>query len=262
VKPIFGDDSLGVSKLDHGSDISNVISECRSTWSRHRDAFKNFPDVWLLEEYMPGRLVSVDGIIHDGRVQFAGLVEIGMEPEPHFTQSANWLPARVSSEGSSACFAFTQRVIAALEFDNCGFHCELRLGECDVPSLIEISARLPGGLIPEAYARAYGLDLAGSMLDIWMGRTAELRRTRQMFITQKGVFPNGNGVVTAVTGIEEARLIPGVWHASVITSPREPVVTYPHVPKPLYLYSVEASSAAEREARERQIERTVKVDVK
>ena len=177
---MFGDDSFGVMKIDECSDIASVIGECRGSWSPSRAGFKNFPDVWLLEEYIPGTVVSVDGVIQNRRVQFAGLVEIGMGPEPHFTQCANWLPARIREQEAKACFVLTQRVIAALSLDQCGFHCELRLSPKGTPSLIEIAARLPGGLIPEAYSRAYGLDLASAMLDVWMGRPAILRSRKKV----------------------------------------------------------------------------------
>ena len=261
VKPLFGDDSFGVHKIDAHTDILEVIEECRRTWSAAHPAFVNFPDVWLLEEYVPGRMVSVDGIVQHRRVHLAGLVEIGMGPEPRFTQCANWVPPRISPEATAACGDLARRVIDALGLDHCGFHCEIRLGSRDDPTLIEIAARLPGGLIPKAYHDAYGLHLADAMLAVWMGAEATLAPARRVFVLQKGVFPDRPGVVVRGSGYADARARPGVREIVEVTGVGDAVQTYPDVPKPLYLYAVEGETAAARDELGAWVERTVTVEV-
>jgi biotin carboxylase len=259
IKPLFGVTSLGVMKIENQSDLATVASECQYTWSAAQPAYRNFPDVWLLEEYLPGIVVSVDGIVQAKRIHFAGVVEIGMGPEPHFVQCANWLPARITAAQTQSCFELAERIITALGLDNCGFHCELRLPAQGRPQLIEIAARLPGGLIPEAYLHAYGFDLAIAMANIWLGRPATLTRTNLSYITQKGVYGDRCAQVAGYDGLDAVNRIEGLWSLEIVTKPGELIVTCPDVPKPLYVYSIEASSAEERDTKERQVETTVKV---
>jgi biotin carboxylase len=261
VKPVFGDDSFGVMKLESAVGVAAAVAECRRTWSRERRAFENFPDLWLLEQYLPGAMASVDGIVQDGRLQLAGVVEIGMGPEPRFTQSANWLPSRLSPAQVEGCLSMTRRVVTALGFDQCGFHCELRVPRQGDPALVEIAARLPGGLIPEAYHRAYGIDLANAMLDLWTGVPAELRADRCRFVLQKGVFPSRPGVLRRCDGLARVCRRPGIWGVQAVTTPGDPVVTYPEVPRPLYVYAVEGRNEEERLELASWVENQIEVEV-
>jgi biotin carboxylase len=264
IKPVFGDDSFGVMKIECNTGeeaIQAIIAECRKTWSPASPAYKNFRDVWLLQNFVEGKLISVDGIIKDGHIHFAGLVEIGMGPEPRFTQSANWLPPRISASQSGLCSEVATRAITCLGLDHCGFHCELRLPPIGKPVLIEIAGRLPGGLIPKAYELAYGLDLASAMADVWFGNTVDLRASLQAFVVQKGVFPEGGGVLESVDGFElVCQLYPDVRFHQVL-KPGDNVVTYPNVPKPIYVYTAVAPSADGREELANQIEQTVKFKI-
>ena len=65
----------------------------------------------------------------------------------------------------------------------------------------------------------------------------------------------------SIEGVDSAGALEGVWQLSVITQPGQRSVTYPDVPEPLYLYSVEASSATEREQREKQVEMAIRVEI-
>ena len=111
---------------------------------------------------MSGPVVSVDGIVQNKKINTIGMVEFVMGPEPRFTQEANYIPARLDKETQSKCEAMAQKVIEALGFDNCGFHCEQRITPSG-PVLIEIAARLPGGPLQPGYKQAYGVDLTSLM---------------------------------------------------------------------------------------------------
>jgi hypothetical protein len=65
--------------------------------------------------------------------------------------------------------------------------------------------------------------------------------------------------VAGYDGLDAVNRIEGLWSLEIVTKPGELIVTCPDVPKPLYVYSIEASSAEERDTKERQVETTVKV---
>jgi biotin carboxylase len=260
VKPVFGDDSFGVLKIDQKSNLKEVITLCRRTWSDKQVAFRNFTDIWLLEEYVAGKVVSADGIIQGGKIHFAGVIEIEMGPEPWFIQCANYLPPRITVTEEAACREVTKATINALGFDNTAFHCELRL-TCDGPVVIEIASRLPGGVIIPAYKRAYGIDFISAMVDLWFGLDVNLVHKRKDHVIQKGIFPNHPGKLLSLD-LKQARKIKGIWELAAVSCPGKDVVTYPDTPVPLYFYAVAAKDGPTVSALADSIEKKVVVEMK
>ena len=92
-----------------------------------------------------------------------------MSQEPLFLQHRTLLPSQLDPKMRRQLKSAARKIIKALEFDNCGFHCEMRLTKKG-PVLLEIAARLPGGHIQEAYQVAYDVDLTDLYLDMCLGK--------------------------------------------------------------------------------------------
>lgn len=261
LKPIFGNNSYGVVKIDRTVDIESLVQLSQKTWSlAQEEAFKNFSGIYLLEKYAAGSVVTVDGIVQNKRICIAGIVEVEMGPEPWFTQQANYLPPKLDSEIVELCYEMTKTVIRTLGFDNCGFHCELRITR-DGPVMIEIAARLPGGWILPAYERAYGIDLVSKMLDVWQGIDIEINAAFTRHILQKGIFPTKPGQLKAVRGYEDVRNMKGLWHFVEVTKVGQDVVTYPEVPQPIYFYAFEAECRQELEYLSKELEAKIEIEI-
>ena len=261
IKPIFGAQSYGVKKLESANFIDEDLEEIfQMTDSSKKEVFKNFDYSFLIEEYLSGKVVSVDGIVQEGEVHIAGTIEFLMGPEPHFTQEANIIPARIDTATQEECFDLARKVIAALGFNNCGFHCEMRVTK-EGPRLIEAACRLPGGPLQLGYQHAYGFILIEHMIRVWFGEKTTISRSYERHVIQKAVFPRMKGRIISIQGVEEARKIDGVWDVAQIAFPNEEVITYPDIPKPFYYYAAEADSQSELDALGENVERSITIQI-
>lgn len=261
IKPIFGAESYGTIKIDRDYKLNKIMSEIKSHMSSNKkEVFKNFTGNFLVEEYLSGPVVSVDGIINRGNIMIAGTVEFIMGPEPRFTQEANYIPARFDNKTVKSCKQMAIKVIRALGFDNCGFHCEQRITPKG-PRLIEIAARLPGGPLQPGYKKAYGVDLTSLLIDVWLGKKIKFSDKIKNYVLQKAVFPKMSGQIKNFYGLDKVKKIKGVWNILQIAKKGENVITYPDIPKPFYYYAISAKSKKQLEQLSKKVEFSVKIDV-
>lgn len=262
LKPLFGNQSSGVIKIESLDQIDLAIEWARSSWSySQEEAFCNFSGGFLVEEYIPGKIVSGDGLIQGGQVLCVHSVEIPLGEEPYFIQTGNIIPARIKEEYKRQCQNLIQRIVSCLGLDNCGFHAEFRLHPEKGLHLIEIGARLPGGHIVKGYEQAFGIDLVAAQADVWLGRIVEpgvLQPSRDTTVIHKGVYPNSSGIFYSATDLDELRSAQGVLELIQVVREGEHVSSGPSGRKPLYFYAVRSSTFAEAEALAQKLETQIK----
>lgn len=262
IKPVFGAESYGTIKVESGYHLDRLISEIKlNTSADKKEVFKNFTGTFLVEEYLSGPVVSVDGLVQNSKIFILGSVEFIMGPEPRFTQEANFIPSRLPEATTQKCFLMTEKIIAALGFDNCGFHCELRITPTG-PILLEIAARLPGGPLQPGYKKALGLDLTSEVVDIWLGKNISPKPVTQKYVLQKAVFPRERGVISHIAGLNQIKKISSLWDFTQISHLHEKTIIYPHIPKPYYYYALVANSPKELETISQELESTLKFRLK
>jgi biotin carboxylase len=261
-KPAIGSDSFTVVKVEDPSRLAWAVSLARGAGDEsERFLFGDFRGGYLVESYLEGPLLAVDGIVQRGTPSFAGVTEMRLGPEPWFNIEVNLLPARQSASALEASVRLVERTLAALGFDDCGFHAELRLTRAG-PMLVEIAARLAGGWMLHAYERAYGIDLVAAMVDVWTGREAALVPRSLGVVLQKGVFPARPGrLLRFDVPPDVLEQHPGLWQFLCVTREGYDVVTYPEFPVPIYYYAIEASSEAVADERAAALERSIEVRV-
>jgi len=246
LKPIFGSESYGTVKIEDGYDIDAILQEITTnTGEEKKEVFKNFSGAFLVEEYLPGPVISVDGIVENHNVHIVGIVEFIMGPEPRFTQEANYIPARLNDGLSEQARAMAKTIIKTLGFDNCGFHCEMRLTPDRGPVLLEIAARLPGGPLQPGHQKASGINLTKELLNVWLGNPTTIKPTANNRILQKAVFPRKKGTIGRIHIPDSLSSNENIWGLTLIVNEGEEVVTYPDIPKPFYYYAITASSPEE-----------------
>lgn len=256
-KPASGADSVSVRKIACAADVAEAQAVGREFEARRRsEQLPAYNPRWLVEAYLNGPVISVDGLVKHGAAHVIGMTETELGPEPWFNIEVNWMPPRLDSEACESCRKFVTTVLAALGFDTCGFHAEIRLTDSG-PRLIEIAARIPGGKMPEGYRQSLGIDLAKIMTCLWLGQPVPITPEFRRYVFQKGVFPRRDGVLSHLSGVAEAADLPGVFDFSVITARGEPAITYPRASKPIYYYAVEAEDMERLVALSKQVETTV-----
>lgn len=170
IKPVFGVASHGVKLIiDNNFSQEELIKEVSTTINEHhRAAFRRFKGNMLIEEYIKGTMISVDGFVINGEVDIVGSLEFIMGQEPFFTQTASYVPARLNENSREDVYKVLKEIIKTLSFADTPFHAEFRISESG-PVLIEIGGRMAGSLIHEAYDRVYGIDMIDMMFNCWLG---------------------------------------------------------------------------------------------
>ncbi len=261
IKPISSQGSYGALKIEANSNLRAVIEEVKGDLQvKREEAFQNFTGKFLIEEYLSGPVVSVDGIVQNGNIMIAGLSEFLMSPEPRLQQETSLTPAIVDAIVEESCIAMAKRIVTTLGIDNCGFHCEQRITS-QGPVLIEIAARLPGGVMQLGYKNALGIDLTSLLIDVWLGKKIVMKPSIKNFVLEKAVLPKKQGTVIAVSGTEEVNELPFVWHFQQGVHVGEKTVIYPDFPKPLYHYAIVAPTKQILEQRADQVEQLVKYGI-
>ena len=261
IKPIFGSDSFGTIKIEKGYDIDKIIDEIRLNTVKEKDEiFKLYTGNVLVEEYLPGSVVSVDGVVQNRLPIFAGMVEFIMGPEPRFTQEGSYIPTRLDAKTIDDCKSMATSILIALKFNNCGFHCELRITP-NGPRLLEIAARLPGGPIQLGYKQAYGIDLTSTIIDIWLGKKVQIIEKKHSYVMHKDILPKHNGVIRKIEGLDKVRAIPEIWDFLKFVRAGDKSITYPNKPVPYFYYAIESGDIETLQKISAQIEALIKVEV-
>jgi len=207
IKPVMFGHSYGVVKVekkDSKEAFLNKIELAKNQLSPKfypmMDDYHKFNGYFILEKYLKGTTVSVDGLIQNNKIMIGGITEFVLTPDKSFTQQSAYIPARVSKKTRSLCFKEAKRILEALEFNNCGFHCEMILTS-NGPRLLEVAARLPGGRMTQGYLNAYGIDIMDLYFDICLGKKVKLKfLENKKYVFHHSIFLHNWGEVTKIRG--------------------------------------------------------------
>ncbi|MGI5259354.1 ATP-grasp domain-containing protein [Streptomyces angustmyceticus] len=159
VKPRFGAGSEGVFVL-------RAAAEIASFFARQQDSDVPFlPGQWMVESFVHGDFLHLDGMMHNGRVLHAwpsvyNTEGIAQRLQDHSHMSSVMLGAEDPRSG--AIRRMGHELIAALPPAELplAFHLEAWIGSDGEPVLCEIASRSGGALVAEAYERIFGVHLA------------------------------------------------------------------------------------------------------
>ncbi|MFE7275905.1 pyridoxal-phosphate dependent enzyme [Streptomyces sp. NPDC057623] len=179
------------------------------------------PEV-LVEEFVQGPEFSVETIFVDGALHLVGITRKSVSPPPSFVELRHAFPAPLDEAESREIEQVVRAAITAMGLRHGACHTELRLTAAG-PTVIEINARLAGGMIPELIRLAGGPDLLTQQLRAAAGMAVELPRgaltpTGVAFITS-----SEEGRLASLDGVESARLPAGVADVRIARRPGDPV---------------------------------------
>jgi biotin carboxylase len=220
VKPVAQCGSLHVRK-------ASTLAQARQAFAaaRQGDPELGRPgcDQVLVEEYVAGPEVSVDGFVQDGTCHVLSVTAKLLGPEPSFVETGHVVPSGLDSGTQDRFAAYTAQVVAALGLPMGPFHAEARLSGRG-PLLIELAGRLPGDHIPRLIALARGADLWEVMLRAYLGQRsqASFPRLRGYAGIRYFLRPGLRRYSRAVTDAD-LREHPGIVELAMLHPPRAPL---------------------------------------
>ncbi|APS20762.1 pyridoxal-5'-phosphate-dependent protein [Streptomyces sp. Tue 6075] len=179
------------------------------------------PEV-LVEEHVQGPEYSVETIFVAGELHVVGITRKSVSPPPSFVELRHTFPAPLDKAGSRAIERMVRAAIEAVGLRHGACHTEVRL-TAKGPTIIEINARLAGGMIPELIRLAGGPDLLTQQLRAAAELPVELPRTELIPTGVAFLTGSAEGRLAGLEGVEPARRLPGVAEVLVTRRAGDPI---------------------------------------
>jgi biotin carboxylase len=181
----------------------------------------------LVEEFIPGREVALEGLLIGGTLHGLALFD---KPDPldgpFFEETIYVTPSRLAHAVQAEIAAATRDACSALGLTEGPIHAELRLNDRG-PFVLEIAARSIGGLCSRTLTFGTGLSLEELILCHALGRPLEsLERERRAAGVMMIPIPRA-GRLASVRGADEAAAVDGVEDVAITMHPGQEVVPLP-----------------------------------
>jgi len=192
------------------------VASC-GEWARHL----------LVEEFIPGREVAVEGLVTEGRLRVLAIFD---KPDPldgpFFEETIYVTPSRLTPAAHQEITACTQATVTALGLRDGPIHAEIRYND-EGGWLIELAARPIGGRCSGALRFGAGVSLEEIVIRHALGmELPSLDREGQASGVMMIPVPRG-GVLRHVRGVEEARAVPLVDAVEITAHPGQTLVPWP-----------------------------------
>ena len=215
----------------------------------------------LVEEYIPGAEVAVEGLLRGGRLTVLALFD---KPDPlegpFFEETIYTTPSRLPADEQRGIIATTAKALAALGLRDGPVHAELRINDRG-HWLVEAAARSIGGLCARILRFGAGVRLEELILRHALGLPIEsLEREKRAAGVMMIPTPEA-GILRQVQGLAEARAVPGVEDVTISIPVGHPVVPPPEGYRYLGFIFARADDPAAAEAALREAHRRLRFDI-
>jgi biotin carboxylase len=202
VKPVDSMGARGVRKVNGPEELSGAV-ETALELSRSRRV--------ILEAVIPGRELSLDALVWDGRVLVTGVADRHIRFEPFFIEIGHTMPSTLSAEERKEVEETFRRGIEALGLHHGAAKGDIFFGP-EGPVVGEIAARLSGGYMSGwTYPYASGIDLTEAALRLAIGEDPGLPpEPREGRVSSERAVISLPGRVSEIGGLSEAKGSPGV----------------------------------------------------
>ncbi|MYW02678.1 ATP-dependent carboxylate-amine ligase [Streptomyces sp. SID3343] len=172
---------------------------------------------WMVEEFVGGTEWEVCALVHDGEVLTAWPSAMPCRPLDIVDGAMNANISVGTDEGPPVDLrAMLQRIVTGMGIDHGYAHMEFFVVDKQVYAG-EIGVRLAGCEIPANHGHAYGFDVFGATLDVYLGRRPRLDYRERRCAGDLLLPLPGSGTVRHVTGADELLRLPGVVEAVLKT---------------------------------------------
>lgn len=225
VKPTRLNGSRGVIRADDEQALITAIRRVHAMLID--DGYPADDDAILIERYLPGVEVALEGLLTAGELHVLALFD---KPDPlvgpYFEETIYVTPSRLPAETQAAIRAMTARSAAALGLREGPVHAELRINDEGVWP-IELAGRSIGGLCSTILEFGAGMSLEELILRQAVGlELPSVERAGGAVGVMMIPIPK-RGVLRCVDGQEEALAVPGVTGLEITAR-----VNYPILPLP------------------------------
>jgi biotin carboxylase len=259
IKPLSLSASQGVMRANNREEFRQAARRLAHLLDRPDLQMKNpsSPREAMVEEYIPGAEVAVEGILIDGELKLLAIFD---KPDPlegpFFEETTYVTPSRLSSQQQSAILDRATQSIRAIGLTHGPVHAEFRINERGIWPL-EVAPRPIGGMCAASlafssmqYSEPIGLEelilrhAIGEDLSTWQ-RERAASGVMMIPVPTSGIFDH-------VDGVEEATVTADVTDVQITARVHDEILAWPEGSSYLgFIFAKSESPAgAERALRE------------
>ncbi|MFD6287022.1 ATP-grasp domain-containing protein [Streptomyces sp. NPDC060205] len=216
VKPTSGTASFGVVKVDGVDALDAARQRIRRLHTATDHPFTGAYDIeqFMMEEYVPGPLYSVETFSFDGRHVVLTVTEAITRPGTH-VHAGHALPARLSADDEERMADTARRFLRAMGLRDGPAHTEIILGP-QGPVICESQNRVGGALLTDMIDAVYGCDAQSLAVSWALGRADPLPgRPVARGAAASWLVVAEQGRVERVEGVERVRADPDTLAVSL-----------------------------------------------
>ena len=223
LKPTFLSASQGVVRANNIEEFCKSFEMLSGLLSKKEMKIqgKEQADWILVEEYISGKEVSIEGIVNDGKLKSLAIFD---KPDPlegpTFPETIFITPTTLPEQVQVSLFETAQTALNALGIIKGPVHVELRINE-NANYILECAARSIGGLCSKVLEFKGGMSLEELILRSALGRNIE---KTNLSGTAKGVMmmpTEQRGLLMQIRGAEEALALSGITEMEITIKPGE-----------------------------------------
>ena len=229
LKPVRLSASRGVIRADNPQAFASAHARLRAILadSETAAACGDRARQYLIEEFIPGYEVAVEGLVVNRRLHVLAIFD---KPDPldgpFFEETIYVTPSQVPTGLQKAITDCADRAVRALGIIEGAIHAELRYNERG-PWLIELAARPIGGRCSAVLRFGTGVTLEEIIVRHALGMPIpSLQRERQAAGVMMIPIP-GAGTLQEVRGVAQAKAVPLVEDVQITAHPGERLVPFP-----------------------------------
>ena len=220
VKPLRLAASRGVIRADDPATLAAALARVRAILGATSDRV-------LIEDFVPGAEVALEGLLTGGRLFVLALFD---KPDPldgpFFEESIYVTPSRLAAATQDAIARVTQQAVDAIGLREGPVHAELRVNERG-PWLIELAARPIGGRCSAALHFGDGVSLEEIICRQALALPAPSLEREALASGVMMIPVPGPGTLREVRGLAAARAVPLVEGVEIAAHPGERLVPWP-----------------------------------
>ncbi len=159
VKPSTLAASMGVSLVRDRAELERAMEDIERLVAQWGGVFRaeDSREIALLEEFLPGKEVTLDGVVLFGRFHLAGVTNKMQMPGPYFEEDFYTLPFRTPEE-EPGLVSIVDGIVAGLGVRHCLFNAEFRQDTDGNYRVVEFATRMSGGQNYRNLREVHGLD--------------------------------------------------------------------------------------------------------
>lgn len=260
VKAVSLSGSQGVLRAD---DEASAAAAARRIRGILTEAVRPDHEPLLVEAYVPGWELSIDGLLTDGALTITAVFDKPDSPAgPTFEETILISPSRLPKQVLAAAAAVSEQAARGIGLRFGPIHAELRMAPGDgreTPTMLELAARSIGGLCSRSLRFLGGVSLEEMVLANALGRPTAPVQAAGVVVGVFMIPVERAGILRMVEGRREAAAVPGITGVSITLHVGQSVRPLPEGDRYLGFIFAEGESHAEVETALRIARRRLRV---